>query len=40
VLLRELFIREDAKPKIPPMLGRAFNHPEHFVIFYGVSGIL
>ena len=40
MLLRELFIREDAKPKIPPMLGRAFNHPEHFVIFYGVSGLL
>jgi len=40
VLLRELFIREVAQPKIPPMLGRAFNHPEHFVIFYGVSGIL
>ena len=40
MLLRELFIREVAQPKIPPMLGRAFNHPEHFVIFYGVSGIL
>ena len=40
MLLRELFIREDAKPKIPPMLGRPFNHPEHYVIFHGVSGIL
>jgi hypothetical protein len=40
VLLRELFIREEAKPKIPPMLGRPFNHPEHYVIFHGVSGIL
>ena len=40
MLLRELFIKEVAQPKLPPMLGRAFNHPEHFVIFYGVSGIL
>ena len=40
MLLRELFIREEAKPKIPPMLGRPFNHPEHYVIFHGVSGIL
>ena len=40
MLLRELFIREEAQPKIPPMLGRPFNHPEHYVIFHGVSGIL
>jgi hypothetical protein len=39
VLLRELFIREVAQPKTP-QLGRAFNHPEHFVIFHGVSGII
>lgn len=36
MLLRELFLRETA----PEQLGRAFNHPEHFVIFHGVSGIL
>ena len=39
MLLRELFIREVAQAKVP-QLGRAFNHPEHFVIFHGVSGIL
>ena len=40
MLLRELFIREVAQPAAPVQLGRAFNHPEHFVIFHGVSGIL
>ena len=40
MLLRELFIREVEQSKVPAQLGRAFNHPEHWVIFHGVSGIL
>lgn len=38
MLLRELFLKEaEAKKEIE--LGRPFNHPEHWVIFHGVSGI-
>jgi hypothetical protein len=42
VLLRELFLKENAAGPHPTTgikLGRAFNHPEHFVIFYGITGI-
>jgi len=34
--LRQLFKEADA----PKQLGRAFNHPEHFVFFYGAAGTL
>jgi len=42
VLLRELFLKENQAGPHPTTgiaLGRAFNHPEHFIIFYGLSGI-
>jgi hypothetical protein len=42
VLLRELFLKENQAGPHPTSgikLGRAFNHPEHFIIFYGLSGI-
>ena len=37
MLIRELFFREDATPK---KLGRAFNHLEDLVFFYGSRGTL
>jgi hypothetical protein len=37
VRLRELFIRETAATA-QKQLGRAFNHPEHFVFFHGADG--
>ena len=39
VLLRELFLRENPAAPVKK-LGRAFNHPEHFVFFHGASGTL
>ena len=37
--LRELFIRETVATA-QKQLGRAFNHPEHFVFFHGAAGTL
>jgi hypothetical protein len=42
VLLRELFLKENQAGPHPTTgiaLGRAFNHPEHFILFYGLTGI-
>lgn len=39
MLLRELFYREAAEPKVQDF-GRPFNHPEHLVFFYGTDGAL
>ena len=39
MLLRELFLRE-TQTASAKKLGRAFNHPEHFVFFYGAAGTL
>jgi len=42
VLLRELFLKENQAGPHPTegiKLGRAFNHPEHFILFYGLSGL-
>lgn len=40
MLLRELFLREAPEAKKAVDYGRAFNHPEHLVFFYGVEGTL
>lgn len=40
VLLREIFLFEAKKEKTVQDYGRAFNHPEHLVFFYGVEGTL
>ena len=39
-LLRELFLCEAPVAKKAVDYGRAFNHPEHLVFFYGVDGTL
>ena len=39
MLLRELFFRENVEAA-KKQLGRAFNHPEHFVFFHGAAGTL
>lgn len=40
MLLRELFLCEAPVAKKAVDYGRAFNHPEHLVFFYGVDGTL